>query len=64
MNMIHGRLLYFNKHSVVPQEERYDNSMQPGEVITYTLSEKELAKYRQLPPVSGKKAISLPYRRK
>jgi hypothetical protein len=64
MNMVHGRLLYFNKHSVVPKEEKDDAAMRPGEVITYQLSDEELAKYRNLPPVEGKRSISLPYRKK
>lgn len=57
-------LLYFNKHSVVPKEERDDAAMRPGKVITYQLSDEELAKYRNLPPVEGKRSISLPYRKK
>ncbi|MBN6188920.1 hypothetical protein [Aneurinibacillus sp. REN35] len=62
--MVHGRLLYFNKHSAIPQEERDDATMRPSEVVTYRLSEEELEKYRNLPPVEGKKSISLPYRKK
>ncbi|GEN34042.1 MULTISPECIES: hypothetical protein [Aneurinibacillus] len=62
--MVHGRLLYFNKHSVIPQKEKDDTNMRPGEVVTYHMSDEELEKYRNLPPVKGKKSISLPYRKK
>ncbi|WCK55284.1 hypothetical protein PP175_04695 [Aneurinibacillus sp. Ricciae_BoGa-3] len=62
MNMIRGRVFGFNKHSVVPQKDKHDN--RSGEVITYTISENELAKYRQLPPVNYKKPMSLACRKK
>ncbi|WP_161795227.1 hypothetical protein [Aneurinibacillus migulanus] len=31
--------------------------MRPGKVITYQLSDEELAKYRNLPPVEGKREL-------
>ncbi|WP_047153826.1 hypothetical protein [Aneurinibacillus tyrosinisolvens] len=64
MNVVYGRLLYFNKHSIIPQQKNHEQFMWPGEIITYTISEKELAKYRNLPPVTGKKPFSLPHRKK
>ncbi|KON96088.1 hypothetical protein [Aneurinibacillus migulanus] len=54
----------FTSTNTRSSEERDDAAMRPGKVITYQLSDEELAKYRNLPPVEGKRSISLPYRKK
>ncbi len=48
--------------TLVPRE-RFERN-EPGKVISYQLSEAELAKYRALPKAEGKAPMTMPRRRK
>jgi len=48
----------FGSRTIVPREDKLkDANYKPGDIIKYTLSEEELAKYRSLPKPEKKQRV-------
>ena len=52
--MTQGRMSYSAKHTVVPRVETENPECPHGDIVTYQLSQEELAKYRAIPTDSEK----------